>query len=129
MSIYDGFNDWADVQKQFEMKDAEPDEVLLARYDGGGYEGDALVLFRRGEKYFLNSGGHCSCYGLEGQWSPEEYGSKEEFASGHKPRHVKEEYWMSIPHDQCAAVLATDTKIARNVLAQYDTSHKTKETK
>lgn len=48
------------------------DEVLLASYTYEDYEGDAFVLFRKGDKLYEVSGGHCSCYGLEGQWEPEE---------------------------------------------------------
>jgi predicted nuclease with TOPRIM domain len=40
----------------------------------------------------------------------------ESIASKHKPKHAKEEYWLKISHEQCATVLATDTKIARNAL-------------
>jgi hypothetical protein len=47
-------------------------EILLASYGQGSYEGDAFVLFRRDGKLYEVSGGHCSCYGLEGQWEPEE---------------------------------------------------------
>ena len=46
--------------------------ILLAYYDYGDYSGNAFVLFKRGGQYFEVNGGHCSCYGLEGQWSPEE---------------------------------------------------------
>lgn len=46
--------------------------VLLASYGSGSYEGDAFVLFQRGGKLYEVNGSHCSCYGLEGQWSPEE---------------------------------------------------------
>lgn len=48
------------------------DEVLLASYTYEDYSGDAFVLFRKGDKLYEVNGGHCSCYGLEGQWDPEE---------------------------------------------------------
>lgn len=48
------------------------DEVLLASYTYEDYSGDAFVLFRKGDKLYEVNGGHCSCYGLEGQWEPEE---------------------------------------------------------
>lgn len=51
---------------------ATDDEVLLAAYDIDGYEGDAFVLFQRDGKLYEVHGGHCSCYGLEDQWTPEE---------------------------------------------------------
>jgi hypothetical protein len=47
-------------------------EILLASYGQGNYEGDAFVLFRKDGKLYEVNGGHCSCYGLEGQWEPEE---------------------------------------------------------
>lgn len=47
--------------------------MLWAEYDNGGYEGSAIVIYRQGDKVFEVSGGHCSCYGLEDQWAPEEY--------------------------------------------------------
>ena len=47
-------------------------EILLASYAYECYEGDAFVLFRKDDKLYEVNGGHCSCYGLEGQWSPEE---------------------------------------------------------
>jgi|SRR6185437_2097865 len=47
-------------------------EVLLAWYGYGNYDGSSLVVFRRDGKLYEVNGGHCSCYGLEGQWDPEE---------------------------------------------------------
>jgi len=47
-------------------------EILFASYTYECYEGDAFVLFRKDGKLFEVNAGHCSCYGLEGQWDPEE---------------------------------------------------------
>lgn len=47
-------------------------QVIVADYEQGGYEGDAFVLFMRDGKLYEVHGSHCSCYGLEGQWEPEE---------------------------------------------------------
>lgn len=47
-------------------------KILLASYTNECYEGDAFVLFERDGKLFEVNGGHCSCFGLEGQWEPEE---------------------------------------------------------
>lgn len=52
--------------------DLKDEEVLIASYGGRSYEGDAIVLFSRDGKYYEAHGSHCSCNGLEGQWSPEE---------------------------------------------------------
>lgn len=49
-----------------------PGQILFASYGGQSYEGDALVVFVEGDKLYEVNGGHCSCNGLEGQWSPEE---------------------------------------------------------
>lgn len=82
MEIYqEGFSNWEDVKSNFQIDHPEPDQVLLAIYSGGGYEGDATVFYRIGTKYYQVSGSHCSCYGLEGQWLPEEFDSKELFVA------------------------------------------------
>jgi hypothetical protein len=52
--------------------DTEGVEVLLASYGTPSYEGYAFVLFRKDGKLYEVNASHCSCYGLEGQWSPEE---------------------------------------------------------
>jgi hypothetical protein len=46
--------------------------ILLASYSYEDYQGDAFVLFERDGKLFEVNGNHCSCYGLEDQWEPEE---------------------------------------------------------
>lgn len=48
------------------------EEILFAAYEGGSYEGAAVVLFERDGKLYEVNGGHCSCCGLEDQWIPEE---------------------------------------------------------
>lgn len=47
-------------------------EVLLASYSYENYSGSAFVLFRRDGKLYEVNASHCSCYGVEGQWQPEE---------------------------------------------------------
>ena len=53
---------------------AVPDDadVLIAAYTYENYSGTAFVLFRQNGILYEVNGGHCSCYGLEGQWEPEE---------------------------------------------------------
>ncbi len=46
--------------------------VVVASYTYDCYSGDAYVLLERDGKFFEVHGSHCSCYGLEGQWEPEE---------------------------------------------------------
>lgn len=57
------------LEEKPDFKDAE---ILLASYGTPSYEGYAFVLFRRDGKLWEVNGSHCSCYGLEGQWDPEE---------------------------------------------------------
>lgn len=47
-------------------------KILYAVYDQGCYEGSAFVLFSRDGKLYEVNGSHCSCYGLETQFDPEE---------------------------------------------------------
>ena len=44
--------------------------ILYASYTYECYEGDAVVVGYRPSTglFFYVEGGHCSCYGLEGQW-------------------------------------------------------------
>lgn len=75
----DRFCDWEDIQHEFRMDEPKPDEVIYASYTYENYSGSAIVIYRRGEKFYVNQGGHCSCNGLEGQWDPTEYESLELF--------------------------------------------------
>ncbi|WP_168898365.1 hypothetical protein [Bacillus sp. ISTL8] len=52
-------------------------QILLASYDIEGCEGDAFVLFLENGKMYEVHGSHCSCFGLENQWNPEETTIKE----------------------------------------------------
>lgn len=47
-------------------------KVLFADYSYGDYEGSARVIYKKYGKLYEVYGSHCSCYGLEGQWEPEE---------------------------------------------------------
>lgn len=85
--IYDGFENWHDVAVNFDTgyswddeskaaalaKIPEPEEVILAANNQGGYEGDAWIVYRNGEQYYEVEGDHCSCMGFEGQFDPQEY--------------------------------------------------------
>lgn len=54
------------------LNDLEGAEIHLAYYDTGCYNGSAQVLFEKLGKLYICDAGHCSCYGLEDQWSPTE---------------------------------------------------------
>ena len=68
---------WASFQGKYTHKGKVPPseagvEVLWASYDYMSYSGYAWVIFtKQGKLYEVNSS-HCSCYGLQGTWSPEE---------------------------------------------------------
>lgn len=91
---------WADVQRDFRMEEKEPTEVLYASYTYENYSGSADVLYRKGRKYYYVNGGHCSCYGLEDQWSPTEYTKRQLIAMFKQPATWG--FW----HDQKEAMLA-----------------------
>lgn len=54
------------------IKKYENIKILFASYGRANYSGDAWVLFEENEKLFEINGSHCSCYGLENQWTPDE---------------------------------------------------------
>lgn len=49
-------------------------ELILAYESVGswGCDSSSFFLFRKNGVLYENHGGHCSCYGFEGQWEPEE---------------------------------------------------------
>lgn len=67
------FEDISDVLGRFgiDASELEGCEVLFAAYECD-YEGQALVVFRRDAQLYEVNASHCSCYGLEEQWEPEE---------------------------------------------------------
>jgi len=74
-NVFDGdFADEQDVMGAFQVDENELKGafILYATYDIDGYEGSAFVLFERDGQLYEVHGSHCSCYGLEGQWEPEE---------------------------------------------------------
>lgn len=46
--------------------------IFVAAYDTPAYEGYGYVLYEEDGKLYEVHGSHCSCYGLEGQFEPEE---------------------------------------------------------
>lgn len=65
------FSDKKDVASSFSTT-LDDVNILFATYGTDNYSGDAFVLFEKGGKLFEVNGSHCSCYGLEDQWQPEE---------------------------------------------------------
>lgn len=68
---YRGFEDKTDICREFEISGFEG-HVLWATYDQECYEGSAEVIYLNDGKLYQVSGSHCSCFGLENQWKPEE---------------------------------------------------------
>lgn len=78
------FNGWDGVLSEFQVEIPESaherirrgvgePRFLFAAYEYEDYNGQALVLWSRdGHSFSMVKGGHCSCYGLEDQWEPEE---------------------------------------------------------
>lgn len=65
------------VAHDFEDESIAELNILFASYGEDCYEGDAWVLFEKEGTLYEVNGGHCSCYGLEGQWEPDEVNLKE----------------------------------------------------
>ena len=65
-----------DSDKQKVVATLEGMDVVIAYESAGSYgcDSSSFFLFRRKSDgvYFENHGSHCSCYGFEGQFSPEE---------------------------------------------------------
>lgn len=75
MKVYfECFESLEDVVNNFDISSEQLEgvEIIYAMYDQPPYEGYAQVIFRKGDKLYEVNGSHCSCYGLEGQWEPEE---------------------------------------------------------
>ena len=73
MSIYCGdFSNKADVEAQFHCGSLDDCHILFASYELGDYCGQAFVLFVQNARLYEINASHCSCYGLEDQWEPEE---------------------------------------------------------
>ena len=90
--VYLDFEDYSATESPYgnenywRKKKAEADEVLaifegvnilFASYGNDNYSGDAWVLFEKDGILYEVHGSHCSCYGLEGQWEPEEVDLRE----------------------------------------------------
>lgn len=70
----DIFEARADIAREFQIDESELEgyKILFAAYKYEDYSGSALVILSKDGKLFEVNGSHCSCMGLEGQWSPEE---------------------------------------------------------
>lgn len=96
-NYFDSFGDWSDVLRDFELDRAmqEPD-FIWASYSHGGYDGNATVIFYDSatSQWKLSQGSHCSCYGLEGQWSDEPFDPLVHLeAVGEGKRYISDYSW------------------------------------
>ena len=64
----------ADLENEFRLDSGDLDscKIIVACYNCESYEGSAFILFEKGGNLYEVNGSHCSCYGLEDQWRPEE---------------------------------------------------------
>ena len=70
----ENFSNEDDVYNNFQITKRDEDKIniLLAWYGYESYSGYAFVLFEQNGKLYEITASHCSCYGLKGQWKPEE---------------------------------------------------------
>lgn len=59
-----------DIMGQFSATHTN-EHIVIANYTYEDYSGSAWVLFVKDNELYEVHGGHCSCYGLEDQWTPE----------------------------------------------------------
>lgn len=74
MSIYNGFDSKEELAGSFSVSLAslKNANIIYASYETMDYEGYAFILYEEAGRFYEVNGSHCSCYGLEGQWEPEE---------------------------------------------------------
>lgn len=75
MSYVENFSSVEDIISSYggkSQQDLDGALIHLAWYGYGSYSGSSLVIYEKDGRLFEVNGGHCSCNGLEDQWSPEE---------------------------------------------------------
>jgi hypothetical protein len=104
--ILHGFSDVAHILSEFDAPEGALDgcKVLFAMYSYGDYEGSAFVLYVKNEQLFEVHGSHCSCYGLEQQWSPEPtfkaaLQKQEHYMCGEDDAKLVKDFIDSLPDD------------------------------
>lgn len=72
-SPYPNVTAWEEKKQRMDegIEEYKNRNILFASYGQDNYSGDAFVLFEEDGKLYEVNGGHCSCYGLEGQWDAE----------------------------------------------------------
>jgi hypothetical protein len=75
-AIYEGeWKNYTDVKDSYGKNLPPASAIVYAGYEAEGYEGSALIVWRRGRDWLENNDSHCSCDGL-GYWSPEKTSAK-----------------------------------------------------
>lgn len=74
-----GFSNVQDILDQYELDKSALDGVTIicAYYENEDYDGSSAVLYEKDGKIYLVEAGHCSCYGLEGQFESTQYEEKD----------------------------------------------------
>jgi len=67
-----GWNYLTNSQRVGDFVLTEGINIIAAYYTYEDYSGAAFVLFEQDGKLYEVNAFHCSCYGLENQWAPEE---------------------------------------------------------
>lgn len=74
------------------LNDLKGAKILVAWYGHGGYEGSSFVLYQKDGELWEVNGSHCSCGGLEDQWSPEKTSwaaiAKRKWSDTEDPRYI-----------------------------------------
>jgi hypothetical protein len=106
------------LMQDFNLKKDDLNDIiiLLAYYTYHNYQGDAFVLFynKKTDKLYEVNGSHCSCYGLEGQWEPEETSIKVLYHRFKKGRLNNKEYSKELK--QILDLFSQDQSLHDNVL-------------
>lgn len=115
---FDIFHDRADIAHEFKVPEAElpsDEQILFAGYSYENYSGSAVVLFYNNDgKLCEVNGGHCSCYGLEGQWTPEETSWE---AIAMRPRDKESPYYEADEETKKAFWDLVDSKLEKRAPA------------
>lgn len=75
MNYFGDFESNEDIAQNFNIEESFFDDVnvWIASYENFDYYGNAFVLYKDNNgNFFEVNASHCSCFGLEGQWKPEE---------------------------------------------------------
>lgn len=87
---HDNFKSWSDVAREFDISNHYKNEPMYAYaiYNVDDYSGCAFVVFKKYNKWYSVSASHCSCYGLEDQFNPEEFSPELYFKGKNKDRDL-----------------------------------------